>query len=94
LQTRMQVVNPSPTAVYTGISNAVVTISRAEGFRTLWKGLSSVVLGAGQFYHTLHFWAGIDDFVKVRRMQCISRHMRRSSMQWAAMKGAMKSITL
>jgi solute carrier family 25 iron transporter 28/37 len=43
----MQVVNPSPTAMYTGISNAMVTISRVEGFRTLWKGLSSVVLGAG-----------------------------------------------
>jgi hypothetical protein len=43
----MQVVNPSPTAVYTGISNAMITISRAEGFRTLWRGLSSVVLGAG-----------------------------------------------
>lgn len=47
IQTRMQVVNPSPTAMYTGISNAMVTISRVEGFRTLWRGLSSVVLGAG-----------------------------------------------
>lgn len=47
LQTRMQVVNPSPTAMYTGISNAMVTISRVEGFRTLWRGLSSVVVGAG-----------------------------------------------
>lgn len=48
-QTRMQVVNPSPTAMYTGISNAMVTISRVEGFRTLWRGLSSVVMGAGLF---------------------------------------------
>jgi solute carrier family 25 iron transporter 28/37 len=47
LQTRMQVVNPSPTAVYSGISNAMVTISRVEGFRTLWRGLSSVIVGAG-----------------------------------------------
>ncbi|KAF2814879.1 asparaginyl-tRNA synthetase [Mytilinidion resinicola] len=54
LKTRMQVVNPSPTAVYTGISNAVVTISRVEGFRTLWKGLSSVVLGAGPA-HAVYF---------------------------------------
>jgi hypothetical protein len=45
----MQVVSPSPTAVYTGISNAMVTISRVEGFRTLWRGLSSVVLGAGWY---------------------------------------------
>ena len=47
VKTRMQVVNPSPTAMYTGISNAMVTISRVEGFRTLWRGLSSVIVGAG-----------------------------------------------
>lgn len=54
LKTRMQVVNPSPTAVYTGISNAMITISRVEGFRTLWRGLSSVVLGAGPA-HAVYF---------------------------------------
>ncbi|KAF2267685.1 asparaginyl-tRNA synthetase [Lojkania enalia] len=54
LKTRMQVVNPTPTAVYSGISNAMITISRAEGFRTLWRGLSSVVLGAGPA-HAVYF---------------------------------------
>ncbi|KAF2730264.1 asparaginyl-tRNA synthetase [Polyplosphaeria fusca] len=54
LKTRMQVVNPSPTAIYSGISNAMVTISRVEGFRTLWRGLSSVVLGAGPA-HAVYF---------------------------------------
>ncbi|KAF2459566.1 mitochondrial carrier domain-containing protein [Lineolata rhizophorae] len=54
LKTRMQIVNPSPTAVYSGLSNAMVTISRAEGFRTLWRGLSSVVLGAGPA-HAVYF---------------------------------------
>ncbi|KAF2001122.1 asparaginyl-tRNA synthetase [Amniculicola lignicola CBS 123094] len=54
LKTRMQVVNPSPAAVYSGISNAMITISRVEGFRTLWKGLSSVVLGAGPA-HAVYF---------------------------------------
>ena len=48
-KTRMQVVNPSPAGMYSGISNAMVTISRVEGIRTLWRGLSSVVLGAGWF---------------------------------------------
>lgn len=48
VQTRMQVINPGPTATYTSsIANALVTVSRVEGFRSLWKGLSSVVLGAG-----------------------------------------------
>ena len=52
-QTRMQVINPGPSATYTSsIANALVTVSRVEGFRSLWKGLSSVVLGAGtQTWH-------------------------------------------
>jgi asparaginyl-tRNA synthetase len=50
----MQIVNPSPTAMYTGISNAMVTISRVEGFRTLWRGLSSVIIGAGPA-HAVYF---------------------------------------
>ncbi len=44
----MQVVSPTPAAVYTGVSNAIATISRVEGFRSLWKGVSSVVVGAGE----------------------------------------------
>ncbi|KAK7542676.1 mitochondrial carrier domain-containing protein [Phyllosticta citribraziliensis] len=54
LKTRMQVANPSPTAVYSGISNAMITITRLEGFRTLWRGVSSVVLGAGPA-HAVYF---------------------------------------
>jgi hypothetical protein len=47
-QTRMQVINPGPSATYTSsIANALVTVSRVEGFRSLWRGLPSVVLGAG-----------------------------------------------
>ena len=47
-QTRMQVVNPTPAAIYTGIGNAITTISRAECYMSLWRGVSSVVLGAGE----------------------------------------------
>ena len=43
----MQVVNPTPAAIYSGIGNAIATISRAEGYMSLWRGLSSVVVGAG-----------------------------------------------
>jgi hypothetical protein len=46
-KTRIQILNPSPGAMYSGISNAMVTISRVEGITTLWRGLSSVVMGAG-----------------------------------------------
>ena len=46
-QTRLQIVNPSPGAVYTGVSNAFQRIAKAEGLGSLWRGVSSVVLGAG-----------------------------------------------
>ncbi|OAK95217.1 asparaginyl-tRNA synthetase [Phaeosphaeriaceae sp. SRC1lsM3a] len=54
LKTRIQIINPSPGAMYSGISNAMVTISRVEGFGTLWRGLSSVVMGAGPA-HAVYF---------------------------------------
>jgi hypothetical protein len=44
----MQIVNPSPTAMYSGISNAVAQISSTEGIRSLWRGIGSVVMGAGE----------------------------------------------
>jgi hypothetical protein len=47
-KTRIQIISPSPGAMYSGISNAMVTISRVEGFRTLWRGISSVIMGAGR----------------------------------------------
>lgn len=50
----MQVVNPSPAAIYTGIGNALSTISRAEGYMSLWRGVSSVIVGAGPA-HAIYF---------------------------------------
>ena len=61
LQTRMQVFTASPAAMYTGIGNAFSRISATEGMRTLWKGVSSVILGAGPA-HAVHF--GTYEFVK------------------------------
>ena len=54
-QTRMQVVNPTPAAIYTGIGNAISTISRAEGYMSLWRGVSSVVLGAGEKHGNMEY---------------------------------------
>jgi solute carrier family 25 iron transporter 28/37 len=48
LKTRMQIINPSSGGLYTGLTNAVSTIYRIEGWRTLWKGVSSVIVGAGE----------------------------------------------
>ena len=46
----MQILHPTTGALYTGLTNAVSTIYRIEGWRTLWKGVSSVIVGAGMSY--------------------------------------------
>lgn len=46
----MQILHPSTGGLYTGLTNAVSTIYRIEGWRTLWKGVSSVIVGAGRFF--------------------------------------------
>lgn len=48
LQTRLQVLNPSPSGLYSGLSNALSRILKAEGIGSLWRGISSVALGAGR----------------------------------------------
>ena len=57
----MQVFTASPAAMYTGIGNAFSRISATEGLRTLWRGVSSVILGAGPA-HAVHF--GTYEFIK------------------------------
>ncbi|KAJ9292623.1 hypothetical protein DTO271G3_8595 [Paecilomyces variotii] len=61
LKTRMQIINPGGANLYTGLTNAVSTIYRIEGWRTLWKGVSSVIVGAGPA-HAVYF--GTYEFVK------------------------------
>lgn len=50
----MQIINPSAGGLYTGLSNAVSTIYRVEGWKTLWRGVSSVIVGAGPA-HAVYF---------------------------------------
>lgn len=50
----MQVFATSPVAVYSGVGNAFTRISSTEGMRALWRGVTSVVLGAGPA-HAVHF---------------------------------------
>lgn len=40
---------PTPAAVYTGITHAVSRIASTEGALAMWRGMTSVVLGAGKF---------------------------------------------
>lgn len=57
----MQVFATSPAAIYSGVGNALTRISSTEGMRALWRGVSSVILGAGPA-HAVHF--GVYEKVK------------------------------
>lgn len=50
----MQVFATNPAAIYSGVGNAFTRISSTEGMRALWRGVSSVILGAGPA-HAVHF---------------------------------------
>lgn len=58
----MQVFTTAGTGpTYTGVVNAFTRISSTEGLRTLWRGVASVIMGAGPA-HAVHF--GMYEFVK------------------------------
>ncbi|KAF9428562.1 Fe(2+) transporter [Podila epigama] len=54
IKTRMQILQPTPQAVYSGVINAASRISTTEGVKTLWRGVNSVIMGAGPA-HALYF---------------------------------------
>jgi len=56
IKTRMQVLRPHPTAIYRGVLHAASSISTQEGLGRLWRGVLSVVIGAGPA-HAIYFAA-------------------------------------
>ncbi|PWN41931.1 putative MRS4-protein of the mitochondrial carrier family [Ceraceosorus guamensis] len=54
IRTRMQILSASPAATYSGVTEALRRISSAEGGRALWRGVASVVMGAGPA-HAVYF---------------------------------------
>ncbi|EQB53551.1 hypothetical protein CGLO_06713 [Colletotrichum gloeosporioides Cg-14] len=54
IKTRMQVLNPNPSAVYNGVIQGTYRIASREGVLSLWRGMSSVVAGAGPA-HAVYF---------------------------------------
>ncbi|GJC99825.1 mitochondrial rna splicing protein [Colletotrichum higginsianum] len=50
----IKVLNPSPSAVYDGVIQGTYRIASREGFLSLWRGMSSVVAGAGPA-HAVYF---------------------------------------
>ncbi|KAG8929176.1 Fe(2+) transporter [Tulasnella sp. 418] len=62
IKTRMQVFTAAPGgSTYSGVANAFSRISSTEGLRALWRGVASVIMGAGPA-HAVHF--GAYEFVK------------------------------
>lgn len=50
----MQVLNPNPSAVYNGMIQGTYKMATGEGIMSLWRGMSSVVVGAGPA-HAVYF---------------------------------------
>lgn len=54
IKTRMQIINPTPSAVYNGVIQATYRMASTEGVLSLWRGMSSVIVGAGPA-HAVYF---------------------------------------
>ncbi|KAK3348048.1 mitochondrial carrier domain-containing protein [Neurospora tetraspora] len=54
VKTRMQIVNSNPSAVYNGVIQSTYRIASTEGIFSLWRGMSSVIAGAGPA-HAVYF---------------------------------------
>ena len=54
IKTRMQVLQTSPSAVYGSMTEAFTRISTQEGGKRLWRGVTSVIAGAGPA-HAVYF---------------------------------------
>ncbi|KAI8627561.1 mitochondrial RNA-splicing protein MRS3 [Xylariaceae sp. FL1651] len=54
IKTRMQIINPSANTAYRGVIESTMRIASGEGVLKLWRGMSSVVVGAGPA-HAVYF---------------------------------------
>ncbi|KAH8891674.1 APG9-domain-containing protein [Thozetella sp. PMI_491] len=54
IKTRMQILSPTPSAVYNGVIQGTYRIASGEGILSLWRGMSSVIIGAGPA-HAVYF---------------------------------------
>jgi solute carrier family 25 iron transporter 28/37 len=54
IKTRMQIINPASSNMSTGVLESTYRIAAGEGILNLWRGMSSVVLGAGPA-HAVYF---------------------------------------
>ena len=54
VKTRMQIIHAAGNPSYTGMVHAMTKISTTEGVRSFWRGINSVILGAGPA-HAVYF---------------------------------------
>lgn len=71
--------------MYTGMGNAFTRISSTEGVRVLWRGVSSVIMGAGPA-HAVHF--GTYEAVK----ELMGGNREGSANQWLSARGSLFAV--
>ena len=95
-QTRMQIINPTPSAVYNGMIQGTYRIASGEGILSLWRGMSSVVVGAGTSSPRRSSFRACPDFALLTRPPPLQvphtpstlRRTRPSSTSWAGTRRA------
>ena len=81
-QTRLQVLRPAEGGLYTGMQQAFWRIGRVEGYRSMWRGVTSVAIGAGTLRLACTQKAINIDVVQARRTPSTLRHTRQSNTLW------------
>jgi len=75
----MQIINPTPSAVYNGVIQGTYRMATTEGILSLWRGMSSVIVGAGTLVVICDRAAADIARFQVRLTLSTSRPMRQSS---------------
>lgn len=73
IKTRMQILRPDPAAIYTGMGQALRRIIAQEGIGRLWRGINSVIVGAGPA-HAIYFAAYEETKMILRVNERLQRH--------------------
>ena len=84
-QTRLQVLKPTEGGLYRGFWHAFSKVRTVEGGGRMWKGVSSVMIGAGICQKNICGDLGLTFIIKALHMRSISSRTRMSNTQWVEM---------
>lgn len=93
-QTRMQILNPNATTAYTGVLRSTYQIASCEGFFSLWRGMSSVIVGAGEQRRCHSGAPSADEATQALHTPSTLRRTRPSNTPWEATKSAFTTLSL